>query len=88
VERSSYLLYWMPRRGAMQPTGSKSGRAFYFNFALGYHVKGDFTIGLTGYSFNQFTGDNLYNRTLHGLQSQVFGLGPGIHFSAFGKKLF
>jgi hypothetical protein len=60
----------------------------FWRFAVGYQVKGDFTVGLTAYSFNQFTDDNLHGRTLHGLQSQVFALGPGIHFSAFGKNFF
>jgi len=81
--RVSYLL---PFRNPA--TGYKSGQAFHFNFAIGYQVKGDFTVGLTAYSFNQFTDDNLHGRTLHGLQSQVFGLGPGVHLSTFGKNFF
>ena len=48
--RVSYLL---PFRNPA--TGYRPGQAFHFNVAIGYRVKGDFTVGLTAYSFNQFT---------------------------------
>lgn len=57
---SSFLSLTFPQsRDRYRP-----GQAFHFNVAIGYQVKGDFTVGLTAYSFNQFTDDNLIRGTI------------------------
>jgi hypothetical protein len=74
--RAHYL--WSSRNPA---TGYKSGQAFHMNFASAYEILKNFRIGVNGYIFQQFTDDNLNGRTLHGSESRVLGIGPGLMYA-------
>jgi hypothetical protein len=51
------------------------------NFASAYEILKNFRIGVNGYIFQQFTDDNLNGRTLHGSESRVLGIGPGLMYA-------
>jgi hypothetical protein len=74
--RAHYL--WSSRNPA---TGYKSGQAFHANFASAYEILKNFRIGVNGYIFQQFSDDNLNGRTLHGSESRVLGIGPGLMYA-------
>ena len=50
------------------------------NFASAYEILKNFRIGVNGYIFQQLSDDNFNGTTLHGTQSGVLGIGPGLMY--------
>jgi hypothetical protein len=59
--------------------GYDPGNEFHFDWAAGYNVNADITVGASGYSYWQLAEDKT-NGVSSGVKGQVFGAGPTIKY--------
>jgi hypothetical protein len=69
-------------------TDYRSGQEFHFDYAVGYNVS-DWTLGVAGYYYKQFTNDKINGETVtfpdslgfeDGFKGQVFAVGPAVRY--------
>lgn len=69
--------------GTVQP-----GQAFHANYAASYEVVKGARLGINGYALQQLTEDKIDGRRQANSEERVFGIGPGIKWSANGLSLY
>ncbi|GGB86978.1 phenol degradation protein [Marinobacterium zhoushanense] len=67
-------------------TNYKSGQEFHFDYAVGWGVSPNWTVGVGGYGYKQVTGDEV-NGVDIGNKGQAFAFGPSIKYDN-GKGFF
>ncbi|MBV1789097.1 transporter [Marinobacterium sp. D7] len=67
-------------------TNYQSGQEFHFDYAVGWGVSPNWTVGVGGYGYKQVTGDEV-NGVDIGNKGQAFAIGPSVKYDS-GKGFF
>ena len=67
--------------GENSETNYETGTEFHVEFAAMQHLSRAFAVGVTGYHYNQVTGDSGRGATLGSFEGRVTAIGPNINFS-------
>jgi len=66
--------------GLAGQTGSLPGQEFHFDYALGYNLTQEWTVGINGYVYEQITDDEIEGISVNDMRGSVIAVGPAIRY--------